>query len=596
MTFDHPVWLIAIILAVPALLHLLRTADRRRSAALARFGELAVLRRSSPLPSRRWRITRRVLLAIACAALLVAMARPRSGSGEQTLHAASHDVLFVLDLSRSMQARDAQPSRLDAAKQAALAIARRLPDDRVGLVIFGGSAFLQLPLTLDHSALARFVDQAAANQIPSVSTNLEAAADVAASSLVRSGGQGARVAVFLTDGEDVAGKLEGAIGALKHDGIHGYAVGIGTTAGARIPDADSAGVVRYHRDRLGNEVVSHLEEQNLRDIARETGGVYAHWSGDASVMPIVAGIAQLATGAAESQARAAIPDRFQWPLALAILVLVFESALGLPRRAGRAMRWRRRLAGGVGARAGARAGVMVLLTAGLFAAIGAQGEPGEHGGPGALYHAGRFREAYDGFRARLQALGPRASADERATLSYDMGNALYRMGRFQDAMNAYRLSLGGSRQVRARASFNLGNAYMKYAAGQTDRKPGLRAAITAFEDALVADPHDADAKWNLELAVRTLASENDRFGTGLAHKAEGGGGNLTKAGYAGQPQTGAGASPGGGFGSSQSGESVKQITESQARRELDAIQKAQVMSQNSNPISGEHSTTPGKDW
>ena len=600
MTFDHPVWLIAIIVAVPALLYLLREADRRRSAALARFGEPAVLRRSSPLPLRRWRVAGQVLLAIACAALLVAMARPRSGRGEQTLHAASHDVLFVLDLSRSMQARDAEPSRLEAAKQAALAIARRLPDDRVGLVIFGGSAFLQLPLTLDHSALARFVDQAAANQIPSVSTNLEAAADVAASSLVRSGGQGARVAVFLTDGEDVAGKLEGAIGALKHDGIHGYAVGIGTTAGARIPDADSAGVVRYHRDRLGNEVVSHLEEQNLRDIARETGGVYAHWSGEASVTPIVAGISQLATGAAESRARAAIPDRFQWPLALAILALVLESALGLPQRAGRAVRWRERLAFGAGARAGARAGVrvgaMVLLTAGLFAAIGAQGEPGEHEGPVALYHAGRFREAYDGFRARLQALGPRANADERATLSYDMGNALYRMGRFQDAMNAYRLSLGGARAVRARASFNLGNAYMKYAAGQTDRKPGLRAAITAFEDALVADPHDADAKWNLELAVRTLASENDRFGTGLANKAEGGGGNLTKAGYAGQPQTGAGASPGGGFGSSQSGESVKQITESQARRELDAIQKAQVMSQNSNPISGEHSTTPGKDW
>ncbi|MGH7624808.1 MAG: VWA domain-containing protein, partial [Gemmatimonadaceae bacterium] len=344
MTFDHPIWLIAIVVAVPALLHLLRQADRRRSAALARFGELDVLRRSAPLPTSRWRMTGRALLALACAALLVAIARPRSGSSEQTLHESSHDVLFVLDLSRSMQARDALPSRLDAAKQAALAIARRLSDDRVGLVIFGGSAFLQLPLTLDHSALSRFVDQAAPNQIPSVSTNLEAAADVAASSLVRSGGQGARVAVFLTDGEDVAGKLEGAIGALKHDGIHGFVVGIGTTAGARIPDVDSAGIVRYHRDRLGNEVVSHLEEQNLRDIARETGGVYAHWSGDASVTPIVAGIAQLATGAAESRARAAIPDRFQWPLALAILALLLESALGLPWRAGRAMGWRRRLA------------------------------------------------------------------------------------------------------------------------------------------------------------------------------------------------------------------------------------------------------------
>lgn len=592
MTFDYPVWLTAIVVAVPALLYLLRQADQRRTAALERFGDPAVLRRSSPLPTARWRMAGRALLAVACAALLVAIARPRSGSGEQTLHESSHDVLFVLDLSRSMQARDALPSRLDAAKQAALAIARRLPHDRVGLVIFGGSAFLQLPLTLDHSALSRFVDQAAPNQVPSVSTNLEAAADVAASSLVRSGGQGARVAVFLTDGEDVAGKLEGAIGALRHDGIHGYAVGIGTTAGARIPDVDSAGMVRYHRDRLGNEVVSHLEEQNLRDIARETGGVYAHWSGDASVTPIVAGITQLATGAAESRARAAIPDRFQWPLALAILALLLESALGLPRRAGGAMGWRRRLAFG----AGARVGAMVLLAAGLFAATGAQGGGDVHGGPAALYHAGRFREAYDAFRARLQALSPRASAAERATLTYDMGNALYRMGKFQDAMNAYRLSLAGSRDVRARASFNLGNAYMKYAAGQTDRKPGLRAAITAFEDALVADSHDADAKWNLELAVRTLASENDRFGTGLAHKAEGGGGNLTKAGYAGQPQTGAGASPGGGFGSSQSGESVKQITESQARRELDAIQKAQVMSQNSNPISGEHSTTPGKDW
>jgi len=608
MTFDHPVWLIAIIVAVPALLYLLRQADRRRTAALERFGDPAVLHRSAPLPTARWRMAGRALLAVACMALLVAIARPRSGSGEQTLHESAHDVLFVLDLSRSMQARDVLPSRLDAAKQAALAIARGLPHDRVGLVNFGGSAFLQLPLTLDHSALSRFVDQAAPNQIPSVSTNLEAAADVAATSLVRSGGQGARVAVFLTDGEDVAGKLEGAIGALKHDGIYGYAVGTGTTAGSRIPDADSAGMVRYHRDRLGNEVVSHLEEQNLRDIARETGGVYTHWSGDASVTPIVAGITQLATGAAESRARAAIPERFQWPLALAILALFLESALGLPRRAGGAMSRRRRRAFGASARAsaragarasaraGARAGAIVLLAAGLFAATGAQGGGDGHGGPAALYHAGRFREAYDAFRARLQALSPRASAAERATLTYDMGNALYRMGRFQDAMNAYRLSLVGSRDVRARASFNLGNTYMKYAAGQTDRKPGLRAAITAFEDALVADPHDADAKWNLELAVRTLASENDRFGTGLAHKAEGGGGNLTKAGYAGQPQTGAGASPGGGFGSSQSGESVKQITESQARRELDAIQKAQVMSQNSNPISGEHSTTPGKDW
>lgn len=326
--FARPWALGALVVLVPAAVALLARAARLRRHDLARFGDPALLGRAAPLPSPAARATRAALRVLALALLAVALARPQWGTGSHVERRAGGDVLFLLDLSRSMTARDVPPSRLAAAKRATSEVARALPDARVGLLVFGGSGFLQLPPTLDHSTFERFLDGASPSDFPDPSTDFEAAADVAAATATREGDTTGVALVLLTDGEDVEGKLMSAIGAFRAARIHVSAVGIGTPAGATIPDSDATGGVTPHRDWAGRVVVTRLVESNLRDIARLTGGAYVHWSGDpASVRPVVDVVRREQARTRESRVGVPLVDRFQWPLALALLALVVEGAL-----------------------------------------------------------------------------------------------------------------------------------------------------------------------------------------------------------------------------------------------------------------------------
>ena len=594
LSFATPLWLLALAVAIPLGAFLLVRAERRRRADLASFGDPAVLARSSALGSRAARLASRALVLAALAFLFVALARPQSGSDSETIRRQARDVLFVLDLSRSMNARDVAPSRLEAAKHAALAIADELHDDRVGLVVFGANAFLQLPLTLDHSTLSLFLDRASTDDIPDPATNLEVAANVAVRSLARASGDGsgARVVVFLSDGEDVEGKLMAAIEVLDKSGIPAYAVGVGTPQGATIPEIDASGNEGVHLDWRGGAVITRLMEDNLRDIAQQTGGAYVRWSGAESVRPIAASIARLATADVSSLSRPRQADRFLWPLALALAALLVESLIELPRRARR----RRGPHGSSGSGAAARAaGTAAAAGLMLVTLIGAQAGGSVRDAERA-YRAGDFREALNAFQAMLRGREARHDQELSATLSYNSGNALYRLTRYSQAVAGYQAALGGRPELRQRAEFNLGNTYMKLADGAPDKRPTLRSAINAYEEALIISPGDTAAKWNLELAVRRLENEQARLGNGPRRKASGGGGNQTKSGYEGGPQIGAGAAPGGGFGAGGGGEGVEEISESRARQLLREIEMAQAAAQRSQGKSGAHPTFPRPDW
>jgi Ca-activated chloride channel homolog len=236
---------------------------------------------------------------------VVALAGPRSGTGARSVAGEGADVLFMLDLSRSMTATDVAPSRLAAAKAAARAIAAALPHDRLGLLVFAGDGFLQLPATVDRSTFAAFLDAASPADVPDPATNLEAAAGVAANVLHASDASASTALVVLSDGEDNEGKLEGAIRALQSAHVRTFTVGVGTPEGATIPGG----------------VTTHLVENNLRDIARRTGGVYARWP---NVAPIVAGLSELPPRAISGTAQIAGLDRYQWPLALAFFLLLLR--------------------------------------------------------------------------------------------------------------------------------------------------------------------------------------------------------------------------------------------------------------------------------
>jgi tetratricopeptide (TPR) repeat protein len=212
-----------------------------------------------------------------------------------------------------------------------------------------------------------------------------------------------------------------------------------------------------------------------------------------------------------------------------------------------------------------------------------------------LYRAGDYRGAYAVSRALALEL-VRKKPVELPPVDYNSGNAAYRLGRFQDAIRHYRGGLAGTPALQERSNYNLGNSYMWLSRAESDRRGSLRAAISAYEEALLLDPHDADAKWNLEVALVRLEVEQQRLSGGLHSTANWGGGNLTKSGYEGAPQTGAGAAPGGGFGAGGGEDPSQELSETDARRLLNAVERAQVTGQDVRPIARAKRPARKKDW
>lgn len=200
-----------------------------------------------------------------------------------------------------------------------------------------------------------------------------------------------------------------------------------------------------------------------------------------------------------------------------------------------------------------------------------------------LYRARDFKQADSAFHALVRTANQRHRLDVLPPLEFDLGNTAYRLGKFDNASGEFHTAQAGTERLRERALYNLGNTYVWQARGDYDHEGKvreLRAAVEAFEGALVIDPHDVDAKWNLEVALRRLEDASVPPSQSYhPREADWGGGNLTKSGYAGNPQTGAGAAPGGGFGAGEGDEAVPQVTETQARKLLEAVERAQVSGQ-----------------
>lgn len=335
VTFASPGYLVLLGVLLPLMALILHRGNRRRKLAMSLVGDSTLLELSSSLPGKRRQILVQTLGLAALAFLLMALARPQSLAPRTIVRASARDIVFLLDLSRSMNAEDVQPSRLDAAKNAAITIARSFPDDRVGIVVFGENAFFQLPPTLDHSAFEQFIEAASTKDIPDPSTNIGAAMAVVATIFERGGSSGGRVAVLLSDGEEMKGDLDDPatlIDRLAADSVRVFAIGVGTTAGAEIPERDSTGALTDHRDTSGTVVVSRLEEPLLRKASEGTGGRYIHWVGIASVSPLIADLSRVARRQEASRTSQSVTDHFQLPLALALITLVIEMFAAAYRR------------------------------------------------------------------------------------------------------------------------------------------------------------------------------------------------------------------------------------------------------------------------
>ena len=161
------------------------------------------------------------------------------------------------------------------AKEHAWEVVSAYPSDRVGLVVFGGSAFLQMPFTSDRASLRLFLDSASPDDLGDPATDISAALLTAVSAFEHEGEEGRRAVLIASDGESGEGDLKAAIEALRDEDLPVFAIGVGTTRGGPVPADSSEAPEPYHRDHLGRVIVSRLEEDELKTVAAATGGAYA---------------------------------------------------------------------------------------------------------------------------------------------------------------------------------------------------------------------------------------------------------------------------------------------------------------------------------
>lgn len=318
---------------VVALLGLWVWAFRNRKQALERLADVGLLPQLVEQVDWRSRTLKAAIVTLGTLFLLIALIGPQWGFRWREIRRRGVDLVIALDVSKSMLAQDVKPSRLARAKLAIQELVPMLKGDRIGLVAFAGTSFVQCPLTVDYGAFLLTLDELDTNSIPRGGTAMTPAIrdslKVFASSAPES-----RALILMTDGEN---HEEDPLSAAKEAaklGVKIFTVGIGTPEGELIPITDEQGNQTFLKDREGRTVKSRLEEGLLRQIALETGGGYVRATTTSFGLDLIYHdrIAQLHQQESEGTMKKQHELRFQWALAVALLLLVCEPLIGDRRR------------------------------------------------------------------------------------------------------------------------------------------------------------------------------------------------------------------------------------------------------------------------
>lgn len=317
--FEDSYFLYGLIL-VPVLLLLFWYSEIRRKKRLQLYGDLDLLRRLMPevSASRRW--TKAVLLLAAVALMFLLLARPQFGSGVKSNKHHGIEAIIALDISNSMLAEDVQPSRLEKSKMIISKLVDQFTDDRVGVIVFAGEAFTQLPITSDYISAKMFLDEISPSMISTQGTDIQAAINLAMNSFTPQKGVGKAI-IIITDGEDHEPGAEEAAAAAAKKGFHIYVLGVGSPQGAPIPMGNG----QYLKDNTGNTVVTKLNEDMCKRIAQAGKGAYIHVDNTSMAQDVLdREIDKLGSAEFSSESYSDLDEQFQGVALLLLLVLIAE--------------------------------------------------------------------------------------------------------------------------------------------------------------------------------------------------------------------------------------------------------------------------------
>lgn len=491
MRFEHPhvLWLLLVI--VPGLTAFLGWSWNKRRKLIAQFVQSRLLAQLTVGISAQRQKLRLGLLVAATTLLVFILARPQWGFTWEEARQRGLDILVAIDTSRSMLAEDVSPNRLARAKLAALDLKKLAKTDRVGLIAFAGSAFLQCPLSFDDEAFRQSVNALDVNIIPQGGTAVSEAIETARAAF-KEKSDNHKILVLFTDGEDHDGSaVENAKAAAK-EGMRIFTIGVGTANGELLRVSDARGRVDFIKDEQGNVVKSRLNEKLLRDVAQATDGFYMLMSG-ANTMDVLyeRGLAPLPKAEFSARRIQRFNERYQWFLGLAILLLIVEMFIPerKPVRKTEAMK--------NASNPELRKAVALLLCLAVPGAV--FGSPSK-----ALkqYQAGRYEASLREYERSLKE----KPNDPR--LQYNAGAAAYQAKNYEKAAEY----LGGALltpdlQLQQRAYYNLGNTEYRIGEETTEapkKQEAWETAIQHYESALKLNPQDTDAKHNLEVVKAKL--------------------------------------------------------------------------------------------
>jgi Ca-activated chloride channel family protein len=493
MSFAAPNYLWLLLVIPPLVILFLWWSESERRRLVTQFIHARLLPNLLAGVSTTRRKIRAALFIAAIVAVIISLARPQWGFDWQEVKQRGLDIIVAIDTSKSMLAEDIAPNRLARAKLAALDLMQQAKSDRLGLVAFAGEAFLQCPITIDDSAFRQSVDALDVNIIPQGGTAIADAIDEVRKAFKE--GDNHKVLVLFTDGED---QDSGALDAAKRAadaGVMIFTVGIGSPEGELLRIKNADGQTDYVRDENGNVVKSHLNEALLQQIAGATKGAYFRLGGAKTIDTLYQQfLAPLPKSDAQEKLIKRAIERYQWPLAIAILLLIIETLL--PERRSPDRRSAGKTSNIQHRTSNIQSTVVAMLLAILLLPIAAHASPSS---ARRAYKAGKFSEAQKEFE---QLASEDKTGDAR--FIFNAGDAAYRATNYDAAIKDFTEALSArDLRLQEKAYFNIGNAQFRL--GQLGKdldeiQNHWEEAIKSYQNAVALDKTDADAAFNLEFA------------------------------------------------------------------------------------------------
>ena len=482
--FEEPIYLY--LLAVIPVLALVRwLLERKQHKRLRKFGDPELLSQLMP-DVARWRPAAKFwTLEAALALLIVMIARPQMGTRISHDKRTGIETIIAMDISNSMLAEDVAPSRLDRTKMMVENLVDNFTDDKIGLIVFAGDAFVQLPITSDYVSAKMFLSDIHPSLMATQGTDIATAINMATNSFTQQQGVGKAI-IVVTDGEDhEGGALEAAKDA-KKKGMRVYVLGVGSPNGAPIP----LGNGNYMKDRTGNTVMTKLNEEMCRQVAEAGGGAYIHVDNNSNAQQQLDNeLSKLTKKEMQSTIYSDYDEQFQAFGIIALILLIIEICI-LDRKNPLARRIN------IFGRRQRTATVLLLLFAATAAVAQTDRQYVTSGNK--LFRNGQFDQAEVAYRKAIEK-NPR-----NPQAHYNLGNALMAQKKDSAAVQSLQKSteLETSKIRKAMAFHNMGVVCQQHKM--------YGEAIEAYKSALRLNPKDDATRYNLELCKRQQKNQQNQ--------------------------------------------------------------------------------------